>query len=122
MHLIQTIFKSEKDKEKIERLHIANSGPYIVLLNKLGFSFLFNHSDTESINLEEFNPQQKDYINLINEKKALISLYCDKHLEYVNEMEEYKTKGILETSRYEFKWGNFLFYIIINNRPKDFVK
>lgn len=104
MHLVQTIFKSEKEKTKIERLHIPNSKKYIMFLQKKDSANLLYSQSLESINESELNRSQKEIVTAYKGSNNLIKAYSQKHLEYADQIEELKKGGFKDLIQ-EFKWG-----------------
>lgn len=100
LQLIQTIFKSEKDKNRIERLHLANSKKYLEYINQRNGLFIFNDNKiqeiekflhpevtNEEINQKAnvFSKQQVEFYNLYKQSTNLITSFCDKHYEFCSD-------------------------------------
>ncbi len=98
LQLIQTIFKSEKDKSRLERLHIANSKKYIDYLTKYKLLFMY-YKNKEEIDESTLSPIQKEIFTSYTTSHNLINEFCDKHYEYSNDDEMQKE---------EFKWNFYL--------------
>lgn len=45
MHIIQTIYKSEKNKNMLERLHVAGSKKFIEFLSRNNFLSIYSNYD-----------------------------------------------------------------------------
>lgn len=99
--MIQTIFKSEKDKTELVSFHIGNNEKFIESLKKNNMLIIYNESSLISPELE-----------ILIEKKTigknLIATFSDKSYEFI------KNNEIKEKEGDQFKWGNYA----INNKIK----
>ena len=91
--MIQTIFKSEKDKTELVSFHIGNNEKFIESLKKNNMLIIYNESSLISPELE-----------ILIEKKTigknLIATFSDKSYEFI------KNNEIKEKEGDQFKWGN----------------
>jgi len=82
--LLQSIFKSEFDKNVIERFHIASSSEFVDFLSKTDSLFIYNFSN----DLSELRNEQ---LALLEKKKKIreeIDNFSEKHYEYTIEKVE----------------------------------
>lgn len=100
--IIQSIFKSEKEKGKLERLHIPNSKKYVDFMNSRQLGFMYNGSSSKKE--EKLNKDQYDNYNSFKTMQNLIAMYCDRHLEYADELENLKRNNKSHEIK-EFNWS-----------------
>ena len=103
--MIQTIFKSEKDKQKLEKLNVSNSVQYVEYIKRNQLNFLFNQNGLNGIkeggNLRR---EQLEVQEIIQESSNLVKTYSEKILAYAEKKE--KNSGINSSEELEgFEWG-----------------
>lgn len=102
--LIESIYKSEKDKNQIERLHLANSKKYIEFITQKNLSFLFN---LDKINQENINLNKKSLVSILDKTASdllksyettenLIKDFIIKHNEFLEDLKQEKKSNINE--------------------------
>lgn len=104
--LIQAIFKSEKEKTKIERLHIPNSKRYLDYIQSRNLAFMYSKSDL--VREDKLNKDQYESFNTYKTMQNLITMYCEKHYEYANELE------ILKRDNRQGEIKDFVWSTLIN--------
>ena len=103
MHLVQTIFKSEKEKFKIERLHIPNSKSFLNFLQKKDVSNLLYNQSVDLIQEDNLTRSQKEIIALYKGSSNLIKMFNKNHLQYADQVEELKKSNLKDLIQ-EFQW------------------
>jgi hypothetical protein len=87
LQLIQTIFKSEKEKDKIERLHVPSSKRYVDFVNKFNLNFLYwNNQLSEN----KLNEEQNRVMSVVKTTDNLIKNFCDSILNHAEDVEAFK--------------------------------
>ena len=101
MLIVQSIYKSEFDKNFIVSFHIANSEKYVQLLKKNDMLFLYGN---EKIALEKdkYNFEQQMVVDYKSAGRKLVNEFSDYHYDYILK----KEKG--DNDKKEFIWGNFI--------------
>ncbi len=109
--LIESIYKSEKDFNKIERLNIANSKKYVEFIKKRDLGFLFNFN--EKINWAEINKNSLN--NMLYDQLTRMYLknfeltdnlkrdFILKHLEFLDDLSERCKKSNINEFKYIHK-------------------
>jgi phosphatidylinositol 4-kinase len=90
LHIIQTVFKSDSDKNKIENFYLSGSEDYINFIKKKGFQKIyFNIEDSEftSDDIKQYYEDKKKFRNLI-------SKYADS--QYIKEMHKLNNNKNIE--------------------------
>jgi hypothetical protein len=77
LHIIQTIFKSERSKEILERLHIAGCKNFIEYLNKNNFLPIYLFTNLES--QENISTEQLQFLNHHDELRETLNKLIDIH-------------------------------------------
>lgn len=62
MHIIQTIYKSEKEKNFLERLHVAGSKKFMEYMIRNGFNKIYNKSSSFVL----FEENLSSFVNAAN--------------------------------------------------------
>lgn len=108
--LVESIYKSEKDYNKLERLNIANSKKYVEFIKKRNLEFLYNIS--EKINWENvtkntsnnllYDQVTRVYLKNFEQTDNLKRDFILKHLEFLDDLREGGKKSNIK----EFKYNN----------------
>lgn len=127
--LIESIYKSEKDINKLERLNVANSKKYLEFLKKRNLDFLYNI--TEKLNWADIvkNPSNsllndqitKMYLKNFEQTDNLKRDFILKHLEFLDDLGDSNKKSISKEFKYNHKINPEDVFISIfkNQREND---
>ena len=103
--MIQTIFKSEKDKQKLEKLNVSNSVQYVEYIKRNQLSFLFNQNGVDGIKEgSNLRREQIEIREMTQESSNLIKTYSEKLLAYAEKKENFANLKSSEAVE-EFEWG-----------------
>lgn len=101
LQLIKTIFKSEKDKNKLEKLNISNSAQYVDFIKRNQLNFLYSQNELKDEN--SLRQEQKEFYCITKETVNLIKTYSEKLLAYADKKEKVGSKNLEEIE--EFSWN-----------------
>lgn len=109
--LIESIYKSEKDFNKVERLNISNSKKYVEFIKKRNLEFLYNFN--EKINWSEITKNTSNnflndqltriYLKNFEQTENLIRDFILKHIEFLDDLQEICKKSNINEFNYSHK-------------------
>lgn len=92
--LIESIYKSETDKNILERLHIANSKKFVDFINKKKLNFIFNldnfkcenFKNQKNLNLQKYDKISLDFLRNFEVSENIIKDFVFKHQEFLDDL------------------------------------
>ncbi len=101
--LIESIYKSEKDVDKLERLSLANSKKYIEFIRKRNFEYLYNFEkliwhdiNKSNNNVFLFDPTSNMFLRNFELSDNIKKDFISKQLEFLDDFKEGVKKNIKE--------------------------